>query len=287
MSGLYSSPSHSLLEEALSFGEADDAVYLSSSRPKAALPSGGGGGGGGSGTVVLIEDCVETNGGFILHHLIKRALSPNRPSDVVVFVSFAHPFSHYDRILRKMGCNLSGHRENKRFIYHDMLSMNSPGSVRDGIEATDDLLMTLYGKIQKAVELYSSPEGSKHVTIMIDDISLMEVAVNGLSNHVVDFLHYCYSLTTQFGCSMIILNHEDIYSSLEQLSPLLHLEYLANVVIKAEPLATGLATDVHGQLTVFNKGICRRNGKSKSKIRNFQFRVKENKVEFFYPGSQT
>lgn len=29
---------------------------------------------------------------------------------------------------------------------------------------------------------------------------------------------------------------------------LLQLEYLADVVIKAEPLATGLASDVHGQV---------------------------------------
>ena len=61
------------------------------------------GGGGGGGLLLLIEDRVETSGAFILHHLIKRRLSsPNRPNDVVVFLSFAHPFSHYDRILRKM-----------------------------------------------------------------------------------------------------------------------------------------------------------------------------------------
>ena len=57
------------------------------------------------GGVVLIEDCVETNGAFILHHLIKRHLSPppqSSPSGLLIFVAFAQPFSHYDRILRKM-----------------------------------------------------------------------------------------------------------------------------------------------------------------------------------------
>lgn len=53
------------------------------------------------GRVVVIEDCVETSGGFLLHHFIKRALSPHS-DDVVVFLAFAQPFSHYDRILRKM-----------------------------------------------------------------------------------------------------------------------------------------------------------------------------------------
>lgn len=57
-----------------------------------------------SGGVVLIEDCVETNGAFILHHLIKRHLSASQASSsgLLIFVAFAQPFSHYDRILRKM-----------------------------------------------------------------------------------------------------------------------------------------------------------------------------------------
>lgn len=60
------------------------------------------------------------------------------------------------------------------------------------------MLLSVYGKIQKAVELCSLPEGSKNITIMIDDISLMEVAVRGSSNQVIDFLHYCYTLATRF-----------------------------------------------------------------------------------------
>lgn len=263
-----SNSANNLLDEALGFND-----------------GGCGGGGGGGGLLLLIEDCVETSGAFILHHLIKRCLSsPNRPNDVVVFLSFAHPFSHYDRVLRKMGCNLVVQRENKRFVYHDMLNLNYP--VTDGEKGTEDLLLSMYGKIQKTVELCSSREG-KNSTIMIDDISLMEVALCGSSNLVLDFLRYCCSLATQFGCLVIILNHEDIYSTMDVPSPLLQMEYLANIVIKAEPLATGLATDVHGQLTVLNKGICQGSGYSKSKIRNFHFRLKENCVEYFYPGSRT
>lgn len=49
-------------------------------------------------------------------------------------------------------------------------------------------------------------------------------------------------------CSLVMLNHGDIYSSMESPGLILPLEYLADVIIKAEPLATGLATDVHGQV---------------------------------------
>lgn len=57
-----------------------------------------------NGRVILIEDCVETSGAFVLHHLIKRFLSSNVSSSdsIVLFVAFAQPFSYYDRILRKM-----------------------------------------------------------------------------------------------------------------------------------------------------------------------------------------
>ncbi|XP_052205037.1 elongator complex protein 6 [Diospyros lotus] len=238
-------------------------------------------GGGSGGTVVVIEDCVETSGAFVLHHLLKRALS----GGVVIFVAFAHPFSHYDRILRKMGCNLVVQRDNKRFIFLDMLTLECPDG--DGEKNGEGGLFELYGKIQNAVEV-SALAGSKgNISIMIDDVSLMEVAANGSSNHVLNFLHYCLTLTTQFVCSLFVLNHEDIYSSMGRPMLILQMEYLAEVIVKAEPLATGLAADVHGQLTVVNKRICEGLWSSRNKMGNFHFRVRENAVECFYPGSRT
>ena len=53
------------------------------------------------GRVVAVEDRVETSGSFVLHHLLKRSLSPNS-SNVSIFIAFSQPFSHYDRILRKL-----------------------------------------------------------------------------------------------------------------------------------------------------------------------------------------
>lgn len=148
-------------------------------------------------------------------------------------------------------------------------------------------LIELYAKIQKVVEDISSSFGSgKCITIILDDFSLIEVAANGSLNHSLDFLRYCYALTSEFGCSLVILHHEDIYSVEESAALILQMEYLADVVIKAEPLATGLAADVHGQLTVLNKGIHDQLRSSKSKVHNFHFKLQENGVECFYPGTQ-
>lgn len=230
------------------------------------------------GTVLLIKDCVETSGAFVVHHLLKRALSI-QTSGVVLFIALAHPFSHYDRILRKQGCNLVTQRENGRFFVYDMLKLDCP----DGSEGLTDL----YRKIQKTVEASSSPEHNRsNITIVIDDVSLLEVATHGSSNYVLDFLHYCHTLSAEADCSLIILNHDDIYSSTLDASIILQLEYLADLVIKAEPLVTGLATDVHGQLTVLNKGIIDEHGSLRNRVHNFHFKVKENGVDYFYPGSR-
>ncbi|MQL97396.1 hypothetical protein Taro_030078 [Colocasia esculenta] len=51
---------------------------------------------------VLVEDRVETSGAFVLHHLVKRALSNPDVKEAVVFVALAQTFSHYDRVLRKL-----------------------------------------------------------------------------------------------------------------------------------------------------------------------------------------
>ncbi|KNA14151.1 hypothetical protein SOVF_110170 [Spinacia oleracea] len=262
--------SSNLLDEALGiFNE-------SSSSSSSSLPSG---------SCVLIEDSVETSGAFVIHHILKRTLSPHSSSSAaVVFVSLSHPFSHYDRILRKLGCNLASHRENGRFFFFDMLMLGctdqSMGNLHNGV------LIELYGKIQKVVEdIISSGGNSKCITIILDDFSLIEVAAKGSFNHSFDFLRYCYTLTSE-GCSLVILNHEDIYFGEESSTPILQMEYLANILIKAEPLATGLATDVHGQLTILNKGMHDKTRSSTNKVQNFHFKLKENGVECFFPGTR-
>ncbi|PRQ58913.1 putative elongation complex protein [Rosa chinensis] len=237
-----------------------------------------------TGRVLLLEDCVETSAAFVLHHLLKRSLSqPLHSSNVVVFVAFAQPFSHYDRILRKLGCNLAAHRNDNKFVFFDMLRDFCPDG--DNGKGNDGGLVSLYGKILKTIS--ALPQENKNcVTVMIDDVSLMEVSAKGSTNLVLDFLHYCHTLISEFGCSLVMLNHEDIYSGMGRPTLILQMEYLADILIKAEPLATGLASDVHGQLTVVNRSIDD-GERSRNKLCNFHFKVKENNVEYFYPGSRT
>lgn len=53
----------------------------------------------------------------------------------------------------------------------------------------------------------------------------------------------------------MILNHEDIHSSDEALQMLSHLDYISDILIKAETLSTGIAADVHGQVNAILSNI--------------------------------
>jgi len=72
---------------------------------------------GSAARVVVVEDCVEAPGAFVLHLLLKRALAGG---GAAAFLALAQPFTHYDRILRKMGCNLSLHRRNERLHFFEL-----------------------------------------------------------------------------------------------------------------------------------------------------------------------
>jgi hypothetical protein len=53
--------------------------------------------------VVVVEDCVDAPGAFVLHLLLKRALAgAGGGGGGAALLALAQPFSHYDRVLRKM-----------------------------------------------------------------------------------------------------------------------------------------------------------------------------------------
>lgn len=138
--------------------------------------------------------------------------------------------------------------------------------------AIEDGFMNLYNRILRFIEANNLMHNNGGwIRIIIDDISLLEIAAQGSSSHTFDFLQYCATLTSELvnkwhrnnfvyfyhvtelcfnnqDCSLLILNHGDIYSSEEDQCLLSHLDYLSDVVIKAETLSTGIAVDVHGQV---------------------------------------
>ncbi|KAH9326008.1 hypothetical protein KI387_006186, partial [Taxus chinensis] len=164
---------------------------------------------------------------------------------LVLFIGLSEPFTHYERIARKHGCNLSSYRDSGQFIFMDMLHLECKGSKG---EITENALFELYKNIHQTLHGCIYLEGNLGCScIMIDDVSLLEIAAHGSEDLVFDFLHYCRILTSELGCSLVLLSHQDIYASQSDSSFIKHLEYIADIVIDVEPLNFGIAIDVHGQ----------------------------------------
>lgn len=67
---------------------------------------------------------------------------------------------------------------------------------RDDAKTGSSVLVSLFEKIYNAVCALSAENNC--ITIVIDDIALMEVVANGSSDSVLNFLHYCRTLTSEF-----------------------------------------------------------------------------------------
>ena len=104
------------------------------------------------------------------------------------------------------------------------------GGTRGG--AIADSLAQLYSAVQRVVETCRAGENAGRFTVMIDDVSLLEVAASGSADDVLDFLHYCVTLTSE----MVKLNLPITASTLssEHIHIFLHL-----ACVLAELLACG------------------------------------------------
>lgn len=58
--------------------------------------------------------------------------------------------------------------------------------------------MDLYNRILRSIEAIRSKDyNGGWTTIIIDDLSHLEIAAHGSAKHVLDFLQYCRSLTSE------------------------------------------------------------------------------------------
>jgi hypothetical protein len=240
------------------------------------------------GHTVLVTDSVESKGSFVVHCLLAKLLLQTNTR--VVLLCLAEPFSHYSRIARKQGCILQQVMQKGRFMFVGL----EDTEMRLG-ESTvaSNALAALYLKIRDAVRGKLGGGRARDVDgqtcVIIDDLSVLDVLANGSQKAVLDFVHYCKALTYEKQrCSVVLLTHQDVVEEACDLNVELELEYLSDTVIRVEPLSTGLAADVHGQLTILRRGGLFVQDQLRAaplpSLQKFQFRILEQNVQFFLPG---
>lgn len=252
-------------------------------------------------TVLLIKDSVAASGSFLLHYLLNKVLaSPDAaaPNPLVIFVGLNEPFSHYNKVARKQGCNLAAFRDNGAVVFIDML-VASPiqqetctsihNSTTDIEACCENKLFQLYQRFQKLLRR----EPGRCAWIFIDDLSLLEVVAEGDKNQLLNFVHYCRALACNKQCSLVLLAHQDVFQSSEEIVMANQLEYWSDIVINVISLATGHASDVHGQIIIEHRTSEVECGTASSMTSNLRsnlhylhYKVMENTVLFFSPGRQ-
>jgi hypothetical protein len=68
--------------------------------------------------VVLVKDCLEAPGSFLLTQVLELALSNNF---MITCVSLARGARHYQQLLRKLGINMSMLIETRQLVFLDVL----------------------------------------------------------------------------------------------------------------------------------------------------------------------
>ncbi|CAK9196173.1 unnamed protein product [Sphagnum troendelagicum] len=258
------------------------------------------------GSLILIEDSVAAKGAFLLNYFLKKLLAaPHASVDEagggttrVLFLALSEPFSHYNRISRKQGCNLISYRNSGQLIFLDMVSDNSPGSIwTKGLKQS--ALFGLYERVNECVKRRGMQKsGEERTVIIIDDASLLEVLAGGVQNEVLAFLHYCRALYSgSHRCGVVALVHADTDSNRSLSLPVdgaqspaaalvQELEHSADVIVTVDPLSTGLATDVHGQVSVvhWTDALC--GAEFRRAPCTLQFKLLESSVLFSHPGGK-
>ncbi|KAL2653029.1 hypothetical protein R1flu_021157 [Riccia fluitans] len=215
------------------------------------------------GSVLVIRDCVACKGCFLLQYLLIKLLMETNIR--VVMLGLVEPFSHYARIARKQGCSLQSMRDNGRFVFLEqsqLLTLQGNGTDDEAnvTSFSDNPLAAVYLKVREAargnVVVDPAVDGGQKTCIMIDDASVLDIIAGGDHNFVLDFLQYCRALTVKKQrCSVVLLTHQDVYEESPVSSMNLALEYAADTVLTVEPLSTGLAVDVHGQVTILHRTV--------------------------------
>eukprot|EP00164_Ancoracysta_twista_P002978 GFYU01003969.1.p1 GENE.GFYU01003969.1~~GFYU01003969.1.p1 ORF type:complete len:311 (+),score=52.30 GFYU01003969.1:85-933(+) len=260
------------------------------------------------GQVVLVEDGVELDGNFMLHHFLLWYLKGNvkvqDPKDRhhVTFFAFEQSYAHYFNIARKCGVNMSQMITSGDLLYIDGLSApfkwSQPGQdlkslpifafpnqpppelplfqlemAEDDVSLSPNTMTQLYERIVESVE---KNEGrSVPSCIIIDNLSYLK-SCGASDADICTFLQHCRALCTQKNCTIVVLMHSDIPTS-SHLSN--YARHMADYILKVSALETGVSKDVHGQVLA----IVRTPGVAVT--RHLHFKTSENNVRFFVKGT--
>eukprot|EP00761_Pharyngomonas_kirbyi_P007206 gb/GECH01007216.1/.p1 GENE.gb/GECH01007216.1/~~gb/GECH01007216.1/.p1 ORF type:complete len:285 (+),score=75.72 gb/GECH01007216.1/:1-855(+) len=261
------------------------------------------------GQFVLIKDCLESEGSFLLFKFLQSYLSSDSEiqntknrNKKVCLVSFDNTYIHYASIAKKLGVNLDADGENGSFQFYNGLSspydwngdeLNSPLVGVTPLTALTD---------KSTCENQQNVSHIKHVKANVEDvISKIKTAFGDseedfpdcvLVDHAdpilknekeaFEFFQALKQMTnSKKEPAIITCVHSDGGEKIERW--IRSAEHRSDLIFSVSGLPTGYSKEVHGQVTV--KEMPSEIGERVQPV-TLHFKTFEHNIKFFSPGSK-
>lgn len=121
--------------------------------------------------VMLVKDCMETPGGFLLLQALKLAVSRGHR---ILLLTVCHGASHYQQLLRKLGMNMPALMSSGQLVVLDVLhSLSQLAGTSEGTTGLD--LRGTFSQVLAVTQGSTQP-----VSLVVDDLSVSNrISVTG------------------------------------------------------------------------------------------------------------
>ncbi|EQC40601.1 hypothetical protein SDRG_02487 [Saprolegnia diclina VS20] len=198
------------------------------------------------GHVLLVNDVVEANGCFLLHHLTSMAV---RAEQRVCMLALSNSVEQFTSVGRKMGVNVQAAIARQRWLHIDGFSRPYDWCVTAPTDGTFSMasadtpsdLQALYLRVQSYV-------ATEACVIVIDDLTTL-AAFYGVPA-ALTFVRYCRHLALTTESTLLMLMHGDVDYEDHVTSFIPAVTDLASTVLTVRGLESGYCKDIHGSVTV-------------------------------------
>ncbi|CAO0800308.1 unnamed protein product [Mucor circinelloides] len=240
---------------------------------------------------IAITDTLKSDANFLVHHFVVNQLKNDKH---VVLVGLAQIFNHYFLIGRKLGINLQTYKQSGKFVFLDGLTHlneytsetpypppkapTAPTNTLDHKDEKQNLLRSFYKTIAQYVT-------SSNTLVILDDVSVL--LYNGFEiEQVSTFILKLRSLVENVQGTLLTVVHADEEGSedTEQDNFIKSIIYGSNLVLQVQPLNSGLARDVHGQLDIIFGPQQQHQQNTNTPQQSLHYKILDNNVHFFARG---
>ncbi|KAL4172511.1 hypothetical protein KRP22_007675 [Phytophthora ramorum] len=221
------------------------------------------------GQLVLIQDCVEAGGEFLVHHFTSLFLKAGHR---VCFVASANDPQHYAAVGRKLVRSSTAGLGFMLMFFFWYRGVNFAACERkkqlqvlDWTEVEADRDEGAWTVLFHKLKTFTSQEQEENVeisgvSIVLDDVSALKWRFGDAA--VLDFARCCKTLTHEKNVRMVFFVLQKLWIHADTdlptsrpLSPAL--ADMATMVLATKPLTTGCSKDIHGTLSVYhqNQGL--------------------------------